>query len=250
MLTLHDVRTSMGSALSSIGQADGADGVVNDDYWYVLSGSPSPDWNLAVIYGADPVHVQAVVDAIDAAGNPALVMLAGDAAASTPPALDGWNHVADMPVMAIEAPFPGASRDPRVRLATPADFEANLNVLCGAFGMSPENSRGPLTQIFDTRVPLETWVLEQDGELVSSVIVMTDGSVGSVWCMATPAEHQRKGYGSALLRTVLAEAMDRGVQVCLLGATPAGYQMYSATGWTTVEHWKAYAKGHPEQFGD
>jgi predicted acetyltransferase len=66
--------------------------------------------------------------------------------------------------------------------------------------------------------------------------------------MATPPQHARRGYARALLAAVLHHAREDGATLGLLGATPAGFPLYDATGWSTHETWDLYTDAVSEQF--
>ena len=97
-------------------------------------------------------------------------------------------------------------------------------------------------------LPLELWLLEEAGEAVSMVATGLVGDAVSVWAMATPPRFARRGYGSALLSHVLYAAAQTGATQGWLGATPAGFPMYEATGWRTVEEWQIFTTSPSVQF--
>ena len=70
---------------------------------------------------------------------------------------------------------------------------------------------------------------------------LIDGVV-SIWTMSTPERFRRQGYARALLETVLAEAVAEGAHTGVLGATPAGFPLYDATGWKTVDEWQLFLR--------
>lgn len=74
------------------------------------------------------------------------------------------------------------------------------------------------------------------------------GDTFAVWCMSTPERFARRGYGGSLLASVLEQARNRGARTALLGATPAGFPLYEATGWTTFETWDVYTNAESAQF--
>jgi GNAT superfamily N-acetyltransferase len=95
---------------------------------------------------------------------------------------------------------------------------------------------------------LSLWILEQDGMGVSMVATHRDGASVSVWAMGTPARFGRRGYGRALLAHVLHEARQDGARQGLLGATPAGFPLYDATGWHTFDEWQIFTNATSAQF--
>ncbi|WP_337188818.1 GNAT family N-acetyltransferase [Phenylobacterium sp.] len=57
----------------------------------------------------------------------------------------------------------------------------------------------------------------------------------SVYVMATPPAHQRRGVGRAVLETAMAHYQSAGVTHFTLGATETGYPLYERTGFRTVQ---------------
>ncbi|MEP6816945.1 MAG: GNAT family N-acetyltransferase [Marmoricola sp.] len=96
--------------------------------------------------------------------------------------------------------------------------------------------------------PMSIWLLEVDIEAVSTVTTCRVQDTVSVWCMATPTRHARRGYGKALLASVQESAHQDGAVLGLLGATPAGLPLYDATGWQTQETWDLYTGAASAQF--
>ncbi len=138
--------------------------------------------------------------------------------------------------------------DPRVRVAGPEDAAAVNALLSEAFGMPTEIASVCTNVLSHPSDSMQIWLLEDDGTPVSTVTGTFAGDTFSVWCMSTPERLGRRGYGRALLATVLKQARDRGARTALLGATPAGYPLYEASGWTTFETWDIYTNAVSVQF--
>lgn len=95
---------------------------------------------------------------------------------------------------------------------------------------------------------MKAWLLEENGQAVSTVATcLVDDSV-SLWAMGTPERFGRRGYARALLAAVLDRARKDGAKLGLLGATPAGQPLYEATGWRTVEDWQIFTNATSAQF--
>nr|QQZ51342.1 GNAT family N-acetyltransferase [Phenylobacterium glaciei] len=67
-----------------------------------------------------------------------------------------------------------------------------------------------------------------------------DGDTAGISLMATPPEHQRKGWGRALLTQVMADYRSRGVARFHLGSTEAGLRLYESVGFVTVANLSAW----------
>lgn len=77
-----------------------------------------------------------------------------------------------------------------------------------------------------------------------SATFLVDGCLYVGW-VATLPEHQRKGYGDAVMRRSLDEAAnDHGPRRSVLHATPAGFPVYEKMGYRTVCDYTLYAPKH------
>ncbi len=72
-------------------------------------------------------------------------------------------------------------------------------------------------------------------EPVSGGTTITTGSTVGIWNMATPAEHQRKGAGRAVLDEALRLNLLQGHNIFYLVATDAGKHLYEQVGFRTVD---------------
>jgi GNAT superfamily N-acetyltransferase len=84
-----------------------------------------------------------------------------------------------------------------------------------------------------------------DGKPIScSATFLVDGCRYVGW-VATLPEHQRKGYGEAVMRRSLDEvAKDHGSGRTVLHATPAGFPVYERMGYRTVCEYTLYGSKH------
>lgn len=236
-------RSQMGLALREWASGPGARHEVGPGAWMVLTGAPSADVNLALVHDADPQVLACTVEAVVGGGCPALLMFAGHGRAVASGLGSGWSKVGAMPFMAITAN--AARRDARVRRAGVDDVSTVIGLLSEAFVMAPQVAAVAVTAIDDPDAVLRTWLLEDDGQAVSTVTTGRVDDAVTVWCMATPERFARRGYGRALLAEVMAGAAQEGARVGLLAATPAGKPLYDAAGWQTIEEWDLYAQaGH------
>ncbi|GAA1147083.1 GNAT family N-acetyltransferase [Nocardioides aquiterrae] len=241
-------RLQMGTGIGPWADHRGMVHAVDESRWLLLSGLPSPDVNLAMVYDADPAVLAGTLAEIDAMATPALVLLAGAGAERVGDLADPWLHVGEMPMMTIELASAPLRADPRVRPAGPEDREAVASLLADAYHMSPDVVWVCVDPLDRTSETMGIWVLEDDGVAVSTVTTtLTDDAV-SIWCMATPERYGRRGYGRALLGAVLEHFHQQGVRTGLLGATPAGEPLYAASGWQHVERWQVFTNAASAQF--
>ena len=67
--------------------------------------------------------------------------------------------------------------------------------------------------------------------------VSVTGTTAGVYNVATPVEHQRRGYGRALTRAAVDEGMQRGCDHAILQSSPAGQPVYEAMGFTHLGYY-------------
>lgn len=243
----HDVSTirrRMGAAFSSVPSRP--DLLVREEpgWWAALCELPAPDANMVLVHQDEPSAVAEALRLIAERNVPALFMLAGAAEPLGTKLPPEWSHVGAMPVMTKE--LGAETDDPRVRAATPDDVPVVASLMEQAFGLPAD-----VTTFFaQAWVPSAGtfWLLEDDGAPVSAVFTHRAEDSVSVWCMSTPPDQQRKGYGRVLLDAALARAAAEGASWGILGATEAGYPLYVGTGWTTADQWQIYVNGASEQF--
>ena len=221
---------------------------VTTQSWVSLAGAPTPDVNLALVHDGDADTLAAVLEAIAEVGCPTLLMLAGRATAQANTLGPAWVSAGSMPFMRADITATSRRRDPRVRRAGRDDLDAVSAMLGDAFAMTAEVAAVPLHPVLDPQADMTTWVLEDQGEPVSTVMSCQVDDAITLWCMATPQRFTRRGFARALLADLMARAEADGVRVGLLGATPAGKPLYDATGWTTVEAWDLYTNGQTANF--
>lgn len=240
-------RRQMGASVTIWGSAPGAVAEIGENYWAVLTGAPSPDVNVSLVHEDDPTALARVLELIDSAGCPAMLDIAGDATALAVP--DRWQPVGNMPFMSSTLADMATGIDPRVRPAEAADEDAVLDLCVQAYGIEESALRASTRPVFAAGDPrCRFWLLVDDGVPVSTVLTAQADDSVTLWCMATPEQYGRRGYGRALLAHVLHAAKAAGATTGLLGATAAGYPLYAATGWTTVEHWQIFVNAESAQF--
>lgn len=81
----------------------------------------------------------------------------------------------------------------------------------------------------------QPWVARLDGEPVSVVWLVRTRDCLVVKEMMTPARHQRRGAGRALLSTALARSWDGSVRRAVLLSSVAGRRLYTSLGFTVTD---------------
>jgi GNAT superfamily N-acetyltransferase len=243
-------RKQMGLGIEGWGSGPDMVYEVRQNSWLLLSGAPSPDVNMALIYDDDPEVLSDVMGEIERLGCPALVLLTGDGLKRVGDLPAVWAGVGVMPMMTIELARAPLAEDVRVRRAGPDDVEVVAGLLAESYGLSREIA-GICTEVLrNSSDAMTIWLLEHDGEAVSTVTACRVDDVVSLWCMGTPERFGRRGFGRALLAAVLDASLAEGAKTGLLGATPAGLPLYEATGWQHVEDWQCFTNASSAQFSD
>lgn len=242
------MRRQMGRAFGRFDARPGTCVVLEPTWWVAFLGRPAPDLNVALVHEDDPAALAAVLGHVRDAQVGALVMLAGGGTALAPAFPEGWDAAGSMPMMACDLDATPAEDDARVRAAGPADAATVTALAAEAFGMDPDDVEVMVELAVQPGSGVVAWLLEADGEAVSTVLTVRDEDSVLVFTMATPERLARRGYGGALLGAVLARARADGARIGLLGATPAGYPLYEARGWRTVEEWQILTNAASEQF--
>ena len=245
---LDRLRSLMGRSVQGWAVEPGSVSEVGDGYWAVLSGGPSPDVNVALVWSAAPQAAQRALDLVAQVGAPAMVCCTGDGNAH---ALgDEWHQVGTMPFMAVDLEATPTKTDPRVRRATAGDLATVTELSAESYGMPYEVAEISVKPVVERDSEIVFWLLEDEGVAVSTVMTSQVEDIVSVWCMGTPERFGRRGYARALLAHVLEVAVGQGATLGLLGATPAGKPLYDATGWSTLEEWRLHVNAASVQFSE
>ena len=223
-------------------------GAVSDRSWAMISGTPTPDLNLVLVWDDDPDLLAEPLAQIGKRECPALLMLAGPGKVLDGRLPSSYTNVGEMPIMAADVASVPRQRDARVRKATAADIDTVTDLIAESYGFDRDVAALAAAPLATDGDVMSIYLLEDDGQAVSTVTACRTDDVVSLWCMGTPARFGRRGYGRALLAAVLQIAYDDGATLGLLGATPAGLPLYEATGWRTEETWALYTDAVSEQF--
>jgi GNAT superfamily N-acetyltransferase len=247
---LSDLRRQLGQGARWLTAPPSGVWRAGDGFWCALSGVASPDVNLAAVYSADRPALQAVETSVRQAGCPAVLSLAGPGLALAEDLGPDWSPVGTMPVMGISLGGAARVRDERVRRATGDDTGRLVELLRAAYGVADVTAAAMLQPLTTNDPDCAVYTLETDEGPVSALVACQVQDTLSIWCMATAPEHARRGHGRALLGQVLRDAQARGATLGLLGATPAGEPLYTATGWEVLEQWALHVNAPSVQFGE
>jgi ribosomal protein S18 acetylase RimI-like enzyme len=156
----------------------------------------------------------------------------------------GLRHSVDLPGMVAEHIAPPVKSAPRLEVRRVADA-ATRDAFCAIGSVC---FHVPLTwfqEVFDNQGVFKqfaSYVGYVDGEAVSTTALVMGGGAVGVYNVATLPQHQRKGYGEAVMRHALADSRRlHGVERTILQSTPAGYNLYQRMGFRTVTRVAVYS---------
>lgn len=134
-----------------------------------------------------------------------------------------------------------------LKVCAPADAVAPL--LPPGWEIAPPGymMTAPLSAMLDRAAPVApTFALkvdQQDGIVIAHIYdaegeeaargrIVPMGDLVVFDRIRTAEAHQRRGLGSAIMRSLAVEADKRGIRDAMLCATPAGRELYTALGWS------------------
>jgi hypothetical protein len=188
----------------------------------------------------DVAEVTAGLDEIATTGLPYSLTCRASARATLEPLADarGLTLAEEMPVMVLDdlstATLAAVRPELAVRRAGPDDYEDYLRQGARAFGVPYEWAAQFVPfELFADR-SLRYWI----GAVGDSAVIATDFVLGdwvAVFAVGTPPELRRRGYGTAITAQALRDGLESGARHAVLAATEAGYGVYTAMGFRTVE---------------
>jgi ribosomal protein S18 acetylase RimI-like enzyme len=122
-----------------------------------------------------------------------------------------------------------------IRRLEPAEAYVHCEVAGPAFGAPPDLFAQLVTPAVLALPAVRTYIGEVDGETVVTGIGVTLGEAVGIFNVATPPEHRRHGYGTAITARALADGLAAGASFGWLQSSEAGYGVYEAMGFETVE---------------
>jgi len=224
-----------------------ATGEVASDYWLVLTGSPGPDGNMALVHDGTNSTLEMVRERLEAKSYPSLLMLADYPTPyiMSPP----WSSLGRLPFMSLDLSKARLGPDSRVRQADAGDFERVVQLITDSNPFDREVAEAGVAILREEGDSPIIWLLYENDTPVSTVSSAVVDDAVCIWSMATPPRYGRRGYGKALLSHTLHHAYERsGAVTGLLTASPAGKPLYEATGWLAMEDWQIFTSpGRVEQ---
>ena len=212
-----------------------------EDFYWFTSGMDVPFFNQVSLYSEsvevledalEPLYAKSVVHAVFLGGAG---LTHGEALKAR-----GYVNKGATPLMAY-------SLDPKVdqhqlrdglsfvRVTTEADLRICLELLVSAFGITEETVWTYVAPTLRREDSYRYYILD-NGVPVSTAFFVKTGSFLGCFDVATPAEHQRKGYGDELMRSVFTTHAAMGDELVVLQASQAGQPLYRRLGFQFLEY--------------
>ena len=224
---------------------------IDDGGWLGLSGEKGfADLNMAAVFrSGGPALLEEYVREIEARDLQAILIVEADSPEAERAAVDlGLIHAGAVPVMVWEGkPAPVGEPSFKVRLATEPDVPAALRLASEAFSLDEEKMRRVFQPSMLER-GLDVWLAEDESDPVGCGMFVARGDHVGIYTMSTPASHQRRGIGRAVLEAGMTHYLERGATTFTLEATEAGFHLYEQVGFEVVGTPSVYVIGMSTQF--
>ena len=229
---------NLAATWSAVGELGGEAGRVGNIHLYA-TGLPVPVFNGAIVIGAgtDPERDLAAINEFMAGRGVPWVLWARPGvddklvAAARAAGLTEQTGPPAMGLHPIPAPPPLPS-GLRIELVTDgASLNTHRHLMSRAFEMPSELVAGLISDRFLDHDPLTTLIGTVDGEPVSTALLAMSGDTAGIYNVATPPEHQRRGFGAALTWAAVQEGVRRGADRSILQASPPGLPVYERMGY-------------------
>lgn len=235
-------RSQLGQALQDWVSSPEMSFGISASSWHLLTGFPTADSNIALIHQDEGKALNNIIELVERMAVPACVFLADDARSLSKRLRAEWNFTGTTPFMFLDLVDVELKEDPRVRLASRDDFEKVVALMSETFRMDHKTASQGASPMKNANAQSNVWLIEEDGQSISTAITRRVDSSITLWNMATSPRFARKGYGRAIMNHALHHARRDGAKVGLLMASDAGKPLYDATGWASIEDWDVYLK--------
>ena len=197
----------------------------------------------------EPEEVRRLLRELKARGLPHLLQLrpGTDAAVVAVADQEGLTPDTGVPLMRLDDPAlldraravaPGLS----VRQLGPHETRLHPLTAAAGFEEDPQHFLRLLPPVVMTLDGVRAYVGEADGQVVTTAVGVTRGDNVGVFNVATPPEHRRRGYGAAVTARAAADGFAAGASWAWLQSSTAGYRVYEALGFRTLERWLCWVR--------
>jgi Acetyltransferase (GNAT) family len=223
----------------------GSDGVQG---W--ATGIPSPGLNgvMSSRLDPDPAELERLLGELDERRLPHMLQLRPGANASAAGVAERRGLVSDVdvPLMRLDDPTRLEAVEPAsgltIRPLDPENAELHALIAAAGFGEPPEHFVRLVPPDVLRADGARAYIGETDGEIVTTALGVTRGDHVAVFNVATPELHRHRGYGAAITARVVADGLAAGASWAWLQSSAAGYRVYEALGFETVERWRCWVR--------
>ena len=197
----------------------------------------------------DPADIDDLLGELERRGVPHVLQLRPDSepAAAAVAERRGLVEDEDVPLMRLD--HPGLLESARaaapglaIRQLGPEDGDLHAQMVGAGFEEDPQHFVRLLPPPVMATGGVRAYVGEVDGEVVTTAFGITRGDYVAVFNVATPPRHRRQGYGAAITARAVRDGLAAGASWSWLQSSPAGYRIYEALGFRTLERWRCWVR--------
>jgi ribosomal-protein-serine acetyltransferase len=130
------------------------------------------------------------------------------------------------------------------RTSSKLNLDTNIDLISKTFGMERETVAGLMLASIDSAETYRYILFDEDVP-VSTCLFIANGDVVGCFDVATPVEHQRKGYGEELMKYMAQEQAKLNRKLIILQATNAGEALYRRMGFQIIEYQQVWTMDKP-----
>jgi ribosomal protein S18 acetylase RimI-like enzyme len=211
------------------------------------TGVPLPTLNGVWVGSAqvEPEVIRDLLEVLAATGLPHCLQVRPDDVGRLTVLAESLGMTADdqIPMMVLEGE-PRVAADQAtslvIRELTPPEAHLHARVAAAGFE-APEDPFLQLMTPSALAAPgVRCYLGEIDGQAVTTGMGVTVGDRVGIFNIATPPEHRRRGYGTALTARAIADGYAAGATWSWLQSSAVGYRIYEQLGFQTVEEWSCW----------
>jgi N-acetylglutamate synthase len=196
----------------------------------------------------DPAELERLLDELDERALPHVLQVRPGATATAAAVAERRGLVADeeVPLMRLDDTRQIESIEPPTGFASrqiePDEAELHARTAAAGFGGEPDHFVRLVVPELLRAEGARAYVGELGGEIVTTGLGVTLGDRVGVFNVGTPEAHRRRGYGAAISAWVVTDGLAAGASWAWLQSSSAGYRVYEALGFETVERWRCWVR--------
>jgi GNAT superfamily N-acetyltransferase len=184
----------------------------------------------------------AAVGEVEAAGVPCFVQVIEDRCPNVVAAAAELGLSERGPVVGMVAARSDIGEAPATaatvrRIDDAEGLRLTLDVAAAGFGAPAEALAVLYTPRLLAAPGVAFYLAEVAGEPVATGVGCITGDLVGVYSVATPPDHRRQGYGSAVVAQIVADGFAAGAQLAYLQASAMGASVYAKLGFRRVLDW-------------